>query len=328
MTRSRVRSVISMLVVAAGLLAVFAQPAAASPGAFKVLFAKAENGGCEGDTTLQTQMAAQPGVTKVDVFDASAGTPTVAQMDPYDMVVTMDDCDAYLDPVAIGNNLADYADHGGVVVQYAYSMHSDSHYHLAGRWQSGGYSPYLGGPADNNTVTLGTFDATSPLMAGVNSLTSACNTGATLAPGATRIARWNNAQEAIALKGQAVAVNTAIEDGSCTTPPATGDYAQLTLNAVKLLDKHLPAGATAISKAKINRKKRTAKFLFGASGTVTGFDCALARREKGKKFNLVFSPCSSPKRYKHLKPGKYTFEAQATNQYGAGASPAVRKFKI
>ena len=318
-----------MLVVAAGLLAVFAQPAAASPGAFKVLFAKAENGGCEGDTTLQTQMAAQPGVTKVDVFDASAGTPTVAQMDPYDMVVTMDDCDAYLDPVAIGNNLADYADHGGVVVQYAYSMHSDSHYHLAGRWQSGGYSPYLGGPADNNTVTLGTFDATSPLMAGVNSLTSACNTGATLAPGATRVARWSNAQEAIALKGQVVAVNTAMDDGSCTTPPATGDYAQLTLNAVKLLDKHVPSG-TAISGAKINRKKRTAKFQFSAPGTVTGFDCALTRpkKKKGKKSAASFATCGSPKLYKHLRKGKYTFEVRALNSNGADSAPATRKFKI
>jgi hypothetical protein len=320
--------VISTLVVAAGLLAAFAQPAAASPGAFKVLFAKAEDSGCEGDTTLQTQLAGMPGVTKLDVFNASTGTPTVAQLDPYDLVVTMDDCDAYIDPTALGNNLADYADHGGVVVQYAYSMHSNASYALAGRWASGGYSPYLGGTAVNNTVTLGTFDAGSPLMSGVNSLTSECNTAAALAPGATRVAQWNNSQEAVALKGQVVAVNTAIDDGSCTTP--TGDYARLTLNAATLLDKHLPEG-TAISQAKIKKRKRTAKFLFSAPGTLTGFECAPSRskpKKKGKKSAVSFSACSSPKLYKHLKPGRYTSQVRALNSNGPDPNPAKKSFKI
>ena len=328
-TRLRVRSVISTLLVAVGLLAVFAQPAAASPGAYKILFLNAVDGSCEGDTTLQTQMASQPGVAKVDAFNASAGTPSIAQLDPYDMAVVHSDCDAFVDGTgtAIGNVLADYADHGGAVVEYAYSMHSDPNYQVGGRWLSGGYSPYLVGTNVNNIVTLGTFDASSPLMAGVSTLTSVCNTAATLAPGATGVAQWNNGQEAVALKGQAVAVNTSVDDDGCSP---SGDYAQLTLNAVKLLGRDFPHG-TAISKKKINRKKHTAKFEFSAPGAVTGFECALTRKKtkkKGKKSAVSFSSCSSPKLYKKLKPGRYTFQVRALNLAGPDPVPAVKKFRI
>jgi hypothetical protein len=313
------------LAVAAGLLAGFAQPAAASPGAYQVLFLNGM-GSCAGDNTVHDQLAAMPGVARVDSFDGSIGTPSVAQLDQYDGVLAHTDCSAYSDPTAIGNSLADYADHGGVVVQYAYTFHTSTSFQIQGRWMSGGYSPYDPGTNVNNNVTLGTFDPSSPLMTGVTNLTSAdCNTAATLASGATRVALWNNGQEAVAMKGQAVAVNAGIDDTSCTY---SGDYARLTLNAVKLLDKHFPASGTAISKAKINRKKRTAKFLFGASGTATGFECALGRKKKGKPLRLSFGACSSPKLYKHLKPGKYTFEVRATNQYGSDPNPATRKFKI
>jgi hypothetical protein len=326
-TRHRGRSVISALVLAAALVAVFAQSAAAGPGAYRVLFLNAI-GTCTLDTTVQTQLAAMPGVAKVDVFDASAGTPTVAQLDPYDMAVASSDCEAYDDGAALGNNLADYADHGGVVVEYAYSMHSSlSGYQIAGRWLSGGYSPYDPGTNVNNNVTLGTFDAGGPLMAGVSSLASSCNTAATLASGATRVAQWNNGQEAVAMKGQAVAVNAlAIEDG-CSW---SGDYAQLTLNAVKLLGRDFPH-ATAITKKKINRKKHTAKFGFSAPGAITGFECALTRsktKKKGKKSAASFGSCSSPKRYKKLKPGRYTFQVRAINLAGPDPNPAKKKFRI
>ena len=323
MTRSRARVVIATLLLA-GLLAIFAQPAAASPGAYQVLFAKGE-GGCEGDTGLQTQLAAMPHVAKVDVFDASNGTPSVAQLDPYDMVVTMSDCNGYDDQDALGNNLADYADHGGAVVQYAFSMQSDS-FALAGRWLSGGYAPYVPGPNSGANVTLGEHDATSPLLAGVNSLVSqGCNTHPTLAPGATRVAQWNNGLEAIALKGQAVAVNAGLEDSSCVW---SGDFARLTYNAMTFLT---PPYGTALSKKKIKPKKHTARFEFSASGNVAGFECSLSRskkKKKGKKSAAPFTACASPKLYKHLKSGRYTFQVRATNPHGPDATPATKKFKI
>ena len=322
MTRTRLRFGMSTLVVALGLLAGFAQQAAAASGGYNVLFLNAVNTSCLGDTSVQSQLAAQPGIAKVDPFNASTATPSVAQLEGYDMAVAHSDCNAYSDPAAIGNNLADYVDHGGVVVEYAYSMHSDPTFQIAGRWLSGGYSPYGTGTNVNNNVTLGAHDASSPLMAGVSNLASHCNTAATLASGATRVAQWNNAQEAVALKGRAVAVNASIDDLSCT---ASGDYARLTANAASFLSHPYD---TLISKKRISRSKRKARFKFSATGHVTGFDCALGRKKKGKKLNLSFSACSSPKGYKHLKPGKYTFEVRGTNSGQADPIPAKKKFKI
>jgi hypothetical protein len=323
MTRSRLRSVIPTLLLAVGLLGLFAHPAAASPGAYRVLFLNAV-GGCTDDTHVQTQLAAMPHVAKLDPFDASTATPSVALLDSYDMVVSHSDCDGYADPAGIGDNLADYADHGGVVVEFAYSMENFIGDQLAGRWQSAGHSPYIPGNNDNNDVTLGSFDTTSPLMAGVTTLTSpGCNVAPSLAPGATRVAQWNNGQEAVAFKGKVVGVTASIDDSGC--PPAGGDYAQLTYNA---LTTFTPPFGTLISKKKINGRNHTAKFKFSASGYVTGFQCALARKKKGKKPKFSFRACGSPKRYKHLKAGRYTFEVRATNPNGADASPAKKKFRI
>jgi hypothetical protein len=314
-----------VLLLTAGLLAFSAHPAAASPGAYRVLFLNAvgpSGSGCAGDTGVQTQLAGQPGVATVDGFDASAATPSVAQLEGYDMVVAHSDCDAWADNTAVGNNLADYADHGGVIVEYAYSEHLTLSFRITGRWMSGGYSPYLPGGNVNNIVTLGSFDPSSPLMTGVSSLTSNCNTDNTLRPGATRVARWNNGQEAIALKGRVVAVSASVDDSSCLW---SGDYARLTYNA---LTTFTPPFGTVITKKQINRKKHTAKFKFTASGHVTGFECALARKKKGKKPKLSFRACGSPKAYKHLKGGKYTFEVRATNANGHDAVPAKKKFRI
>jgi len=43
---------------------------------------------------------------------------------------------------------------------------------------------------------------------------------------------------------------------------------------------------------------------------------------------VKFSACSSPKSYKKLKPGKYTFQVRGTNSAGTDPAPATRKFKL
>jgi alpha-tubulin suppressor-like RCC1 family protein len=88
---------------------------------------------------------------------------------------------------------------------------------------------------------------------------------------------------------------------------------------------------TAITKAKIKSKKKKATFAFTAPGAITGYECKLKRRrpKAGKKPKPAkFSHCSSPKKYKHLRPGKYTFKVRALDILGADAHPAVKKFVI
>ena len=106
---------------------------------------------------------------------------------------------------------------------------------------------------------------------------------------------------------------------------------------------------TKITKVKINQKKRRARFRFIAIGTASGFQCELLKPKKKhhkkkhhkkpraqaveakkhhKKPKAKFSRCRSPKTYKHLKPGRYTFKVRALNSAGIDPTPAHKAFKI
>jgi hypothetical protein len=85
---------------------------------------------------------------------------------------------------------------------------------------------------------------------------------------------------------------------------------------------------TKIAKAKINSGAGTATFTFGTTAkarAASGFECALISKKHKKP---KFKGCSSPKKYKHLKPGKYKFEVRAFDAAGADSTPAKKKFKI
>ena len=81
---------------------------------------------------------------------------------------------------------------------------------------------------------------------------------------------------------------------------------------------------TKISSAKISSKKQKAKFKFKAIGSSSGFQCALVKRHRKPKFKK----CRSPKTYRHLRAGKYTFEVRALSSAGIDPTPAKRRFKI
>lgn len=83
----------------------------------------------------------------------------------------------------------------------------------------------------------------------------------------------------------------------------------------------IAVSSTKIIHAQGNRKKGTAKFTFKATGA-SGFQCALVKNTKPH-----FSSCNSPKSYKHLKAGRYTFEVRALNGTSTG-TPATKSFKI
>ena len=106
-----------------------------------------------------------------------------------------------------------------------------------------------------------------------------------------------------------------------------------------------PPKGTAITRANIKQGKKakkrarrkpkpkaTATFGFSTPGLVSDYQCMLvrpkAKRKKARKRKPRFAPCSSPKRYKKLRKGRYTFRVQARNALGTEAQPAVRKFKI
>ena len=150
--------------------------------------------------TLQSQILAEPGVTAVDLFDASSGTPTLAQLQRYNIVVAFSN-NPYSDAVAMGNVLADYADTGGVVVGLNFDWFGPP-FGLDGRWITGGYTPYNVGPTNFGTSCLGTYDTTHPLMQGISagSLCAFFRHTLTLSPGAVSVAMYQDSQQLCAYK--------------------------------------------------------------------------------------------------------------------------------
>jgi hypothetical protein len=86
---------------------------------------------------------------------------------------------------------------------------------------------------------------------------------------------------------------------------------------------------TKITSSKLSATKHTASFNFSATGA-TGYQCALAGLpKKGHTApKLKFGTCKSPKRYSHLKKGKFEFAVRGVNAVGKDPHPASKSFKI
>src|SRR5690349_15806099 len=90
-----------------------ATPTCGGPTSIRILIVHADT--ANPPNTLRAQLLALPGVTAVDLFDGQAGTPTLAQLQQYTVVVPMSNF-PFADSTTLGNNLADYLDGGGIVV--------------------------------------------------------------------------------------------------------------------------------------------------------------------------------------------------------------------
>jgi hypothetical protein len=223
----RSRSILACFVALA--FGVFAAPAAAEPGAYRVLMTEAHP---EGPHELAAQIATFPGFASFDFRNTELETPSAAELAPYDAVVSVGD-NSYLDAEAWGNSLATYLESGqGVVVQFAYdNWDSDP---VSGRWLSAGFAPFIPGPNENNATSLGAFDPADPLMQGVTTLNTLDNTTPTLAPGARLVATWANGDPAIAAKGRAVSVSAFVGD-NYGPGVWSGEFGRLVVNAVRTL---------------------------------------------------------------------------------------------
>jgi hypothetical protein len=221
------RLIFTVTLAAALLILGGASASQAAPGALRVLIV----GNCI-DAALEPAIAATPGVGSVDTFDSSSATPTAAALATYDLVVGTGNC-SYSDPTLWGDRLADYLDAGGVELQFAYDNWNSTTAHPHGRFESGGYPPFIPGPNDNLDVTLGTLLVpSSPLLAGVTSISTQDNTTDELAPGATLLAKWSDDRNAIATKGRVVSVTASPQDGAFDPLSAAG---QLAVNAGNVL---------------------------------------------------------------------------------------------
>src|SRR4029077_1736009 len=205
-----------------------------TPSSFNVLIVYADT---SAPTQLQSEILAEPGVIAVDLFDAQAGTPTLGQLQQYQIVVPYSNF-PFLDADTLGNNLADYVDGGGVVVQYGFSHYGPAQpYGGNGRWVSGNYNPYdYSTNLQFNAFSLGTFNAGHPLMAGVTMLNSDFENLVSPAAGATEVAQDNFGDSLVAYRpvsGGHTTVGVTAYVGSDATQ--SGDWGKVIVNAGRWL---------------------------------------------------------------------------------------------
>jgi hypothetical protein len=199
------------------------------PCQFQVLIVFADAGP---PIQFQTEIQAERGVTAVDLFDASNATPTLGQLQQYDIVVPFGNT-MFFDSRTLGNNLADYVDGGGIVVQYGFSHAGPGDpAGINGRWLRDGYNPYdYSENLETNPFSLGAFDAGHPLMAGVTALNSIFANIVTPDPAATEVAQNNLGESLVAFRpvGTQTTIGVTAYVGSAATE--SGDWGKVVVNA-------------------------------------------------------------------------------------------------
>ncbi len=102
------------------------------------------------------------------------------------------------------------------------------------------------------------------------------------------------------------AVATPVVTASPTTPTPPPD---------------VKAPRTLLRKATVNQAKRKATFRFASGEAGSKFLCKLDKRR--------YRPCTSPKTYRSIAPGRHAFRVKARDPAGnVDATPTIKRFKI
>ena len=133
-----------------------------------------------------------PDTAVVDFIDGTLGTPTLVQLQAYDVVVVASNY-FWADRISMGDVLAAYNDAGGNVVHMSASFDTDDGWGLAGAWVAPDHGAILTSPSYSfDTWTLGNFNPGHPIMDGVTSLTNSIVFFTDFALDALFAAEWNS----------------------------------------------------------------------------------------------------------------------------------------
>ena len=181
---------------------------------------------------LQSEIQAEPNVVSVDVFDASVGIPTLGQLQHYDIVVPFGDT-AFFDADTLGNNLADYVDGGGIVVQYGFAHAGPGDpAGINGRWLTDGYNPYdYSENLETNPFSFGAFNAGHPLMVGVATLNSDFANVVTPNAAATEVAQNSLGESLVAYRPVDTHTTVGVTAYVGTAAIQSGDWGKVIVNA-------------------------------------------------------------------------------------------------
>src|SRR5262249_15504141 len=118
-------------------------------------------------TDVQNNLNGTNAFTTVDVFNAAAATPTVAQLQAYDVVMTFSDS-VFQGGTTLGSNLSSRWQGGGYVVHTTYGLCSG--FGIGGACAAN--ILLAEGPQEQPTDSMTVVNANSPIISGVATLTA------------------------------------------------------------------------------------------------------------------------------------------------------------
>ncbi len=210
--------------------------------------------------SLTSILTGFPDIGTVNFFDVASGTPTLAELQQYDVAIVWSNRQ-YLDRVALGDVLADYVDSGGYVIIQVFSWYGPT-WNLQGRIISEEYSPFVQDGDNGNyysTASLGLYDVSHPIMKGVNSMSDEYRDSVVLSTGAELVAEWDDGEEFIATKDSVVGINSYPGDYY----QWTGDYPTILHNTILWFNPvkiHSPQAITNDSTPLLNATFNPASF--------------------------------------------------------------------
>jgi len=152
-----------------------------------------------GNSPIQETLLAYEDVGTVDLFDAQSSTPTLTQLQSYDVVVTWSNY-PYYDPVGVGNVLADYVDSGGKVINLMFSFGTHG-WEMQGRFMTENYTAMNGTNHLFSNLCMGSSDSSHPIVAGIENVCEYYRIeGTYLTPDSVEIASWSNSEKFVAVK--------------------------------------------------------------------------------------------------------------------------------
>jgi hypothetical protein len=175
-----------------------------------------------------------------DRFDSELGTPSVGDMQGYDIVIVWAN-GPHIDPNLLGNNLADYIDAGGKAIISAPSRIIGSGWEIGGRFRAQGYDPFMEefGPLGPATLGNSIPHDIMEMPYAVTDLWGDFRTSAVIDPGAELVASWSDGEHLLATKPNVVGL-TSFLHGEFPGIYWDGHFPELLANACIWLLGHVP----------------------------------------------------------------------------------------
>lgn len=213
----------------------------------------------------------------VATYDAHDQTPRLADLLGFDAVAAFDNF-TFLDPAALGDTLAAFADRGGGVVLGEFCFTTG--WRMQGRIMTNQHATLVPGATNFRLDSLGPHRSSHPVMAGVQQVADFYRASATLAAGAETIARWRDGRPFVAVSASRKVVGLNQYPGSIARPDQRfGDWVLVWHNAL-----HFAATASAAGITAPPQPVELPGLTVGPNpaGRLVRFDCRLGADERGR----------------------------------------------